>query len=581
MQNNASRRRRGRRRLRWAGALIFVALLAALFVVIYGGAKDEEIAASPSPKPSASVTPAVSPTPSPEFQPYAVTSTVPSKLLAGMGILANGSPQSAYSAAEPFDFGLGETYTAVQGIVTFRGNNFRDGGAYGAVDFSPGKLEKAYNLPTGTLTAPDGTTFSGSGFVGQPLVMTWPKDTRAHMDLYDWAKGQDTLTEVIYATMDGKVYFFELGTGKATRDPLDLGYPFRGSGALDPRGYPILYLGSGGDSEAGASHIFVVSLLNAQVLYEFGAEDSFATRSGAASFDGSPLVDAQTDTLIYPGDNGVLYLLKLNAAFDAQAGTLSVQPSNMVKWHYSGKRTTDDSFWPGTRASCVIWGSCLIVADHGGNLICLDLNTLTVKWAQNVLDDTNDSPVLEMEDGHPYLYISTSFHLGWRGSNTATVPVWKIDAVTGQIVWHTDYTCYSTADLSGGVQGTIAVGKNKLGDLIFVPMARPAVMGGAYGSYLVALDKETGKEAWHVDNNGYSWSSPVVVYDSQGNGYIIYCTTEGYIYLLDGRTGDKLDAAKLGTSIDASPVAYNDMVVVGTRDAEIWGIRLAPPSPPQ
>lgn len=35
----------------------------------------------------------------------------------------------------------------------------------------------------------------------------------------------------------------------------------------------------------------------------------------------------------------------------------------------------------------------------------------------------------------------------------------KIDAETGEIVWRTDYTCYTVQDLSGGVQGTIAVGK--------------------------------------------------------------------------------------------------------------------------
>ena len=61
------------------------------------------------------------------------------------------------------------------------------------------------------------------------------------------------------------------------------------------------------------------------------------------------------------------------------------------------------------------------------------------RQVQDTLDDTNCTPVLEIEDGHPYIYASTSFHLGWRSYNTATVPVWKIDAVTGEIVWQTDY----------------------------------------------------------------------------------------------------------------------------------------------
>ena len=38
--------------------------------------------------------------------------------------------------------------------------------------------------------------------------------------MYDWAKEKDDLVEVIYACMDGYVYFLDLETGEATRDPL-------------------------------------------------------------------------------------------------------------------------------------------------------------------------------------------------------------------------------------------------------------------------------------------------------------------------------------------------------------------------
>ncbi|MEI3413380.1 MAG: hypothetical protein V8Q57_09485 [Blautia sp.] len=57
------------------------------------------------------------------------------------------------------------------------------------------------------------------------------------------AKEDDDLVEVIYACMDGYVYFLDLKTGKPTRDTLNLGFTFKGAGALDPRGYPILYVG--------------------------------------------------------------------------------------------------------------------------------------------------------------------------------------------------------------------------------------------------------------------------------------------------------------------------------------------------
>ena len=239
-----------------------------------------------------------------------------------------------------------------------------------------------------------------------------------------------------------------------------------------------------------------------------------------------------------------------------------------MKWRYYGTRSSGR--YLGMEDSAVIWRGHLIIAENGGNLFCLDLNSLTVDWVQDVLDDTNDSPVLEMENGKPYIYISTSFHYGWRSTDTAVIPIWKVDAQTGEIVWHRDYTCYTVPEVSGGVQGTIALGKNNVSDLIYVPVART---GSASAGKLVALYKDTGKVAWEFDSY-YAWSSPVVVYDSRGDGYIVYCTCGGYMYLLDGRTGEKLDERNLGGNIEASPVVYGNTIVVGTRRQLIYGIRL-------
>ena len=73
----------------------------------------------------------------------------------------------------------------------------------------------------------------------------------------------------------------------------------------------------------------------------------------------------------------------------------------------------------------------------------------------------------------------------------------------------------------------------------------------------------------------YSWSSPVIVYDSEGNGYIVYCTAGGYMYLIDGRTKNVLDSINLGGNVEASPAVYNNTVVVGTRAQKIWGINIS------
>lgn len=590
-QSQLTKTQRGKKRPTGAFSAVLVVLVIVLGFFIWKNATTDPLKKtdsslessehSPSPPvenetPEPKETPETSPTPSiPEFNPQSVESTAPSKFISLTGIMVNGQETNTYAPSDTIDFPLPSDYTDVQGIVTFRGNNFRDSAAYGTASMEQRKFSSDSNwtVATGSLQAPDGEYWSGSGWVGQPLMMTWPKEVRAKMNMHDWAKQAETLTEVIYATMDGNVYFLDLETGKKTRDNLNLGFTFKGSGALDPRGYPILYLGAGYNSSKGTSRAFIINLLDCSVMYEFGSADSYSMRGSLSFFDGSALVDAETDKLIYPGENGILYIIKLNTNYDPVAGTLSIAPSDVVKWRYSGIRSSSSKYWLGMEDSAVIWRGHLIMSDNGGHLMCLDLNTLQLKWVQDVLDDTNCTPVLELEDGHPYVYTSTSFRAGWRApaGSAVTIPIWKIDAVTGEIVWQKDYKCYTQDGVSGGTQGTLAIGKNKLSNLIFVPVARTPDPGTGI---LAALDKKTGEVVWEIQTQVYSWSSPVAVYDSEGNGYIVFCTAGGYMYLIDGQTKTVLDSINLGGNVEASPAVYNNTIVVGTRAQAIWGVKL-------
>ncbi len=228
---------------------------------------------------------------------------------------------SDYKPTDRIEFGKGSDYTSVDGIVTFRGNNFRDNASYGHTKMKDYKMKDLWSYQTGSLTYGD-ACWTGSGWTGQPLMAKWPKETRAAMNMYDWARQDDDLVEVIYACMDGYIYFLELDTGRETREPLYLGYTFKGAGALDPRGYPIMYVGAGYDSNEGTARAFIINLLDCSVMYTFGNNDEFSLRGSLSFFDSSALVDAETDTLIYPGENGILYLMKLHTKYDEAAGTL-------------------------------------------------------------------------------------------------------------------------------------------------------------------------------------------------------------------------------------------------------------------
>lgn len=560
------------------GIVIFVALLAVLVMVVMRGIAAnkalEETAESPAVTVQPTPTPTPEPTPTPvglpDFKPHSVDGTEPERLISSTAIMVDGEVVEQYESDYEINFDLPERYTELEGIVTFRGDNFRSGAAYGTAAVSSKTLTKAWSKSTSGLSDSDGIYWSGSGWTGQPLIVKWPEATRKNISaMYDWAREKEGLVEVIYATLDGHVYFYELTSGEYTREPLNLGFNYKGAGALDPRGYPILYVGSGVDSVNGRSRVKVVNLIDNSVMFEFGHNETFANR-GWHMFDSSPLVSAETDQLIYPGENGILYIIHLNTKYNEQTGELSVDPDNIVKWKYNGVRS-GSRYWLGVESSAAIINNYIFLADNGGNLMCLDLNTLELVWVQDVLDDTNCSPVVDVENGHPYIYISTSFHYGWRSYSTAAIPIFKIDAETGEIVWRTDYTCYTVQDLSGGVQGTIAVGKNKLSDMIFVPIARTP---GASSGTLAALKKDTGEVVWEKETSMYSWSSPVDFYDADGNGYLLYCNSGFNMFLIDGKTGEQLDYMNLGGNIEASPAMYGNYAVVGTRAMRTYCIQV-------
>lgn len=560
------------------GIVIFVALLAVLVMVVMRGIAAnkalEETAESPAVTVQPTPTPTPEPTPTPvglpDFKPHSVDGTEPERLISSTAIMVDGEVVEQYESDYEINFDLPERYTELEGIVTFRGDNFRSGAAYGTAAVSSKTLTKAWSKSTSGLSDSDGIYWSGSGWTGQPLIVKWPEATRKNISaMYDWAREKEGLVEVIYATLDGHVYFYELTSGEYTREPLNLGFNYKGAGALDPRGYPILYVGSGVDSVNGRSRVKVVNLIDNSVMFEFGHNETFANR-GWHMFDSSPLVSAETDQLIYPGENGILYIIHLNTKYNEQTGELSVDPDNIVKWKYNGVRS-GSRYWLSVESSAAIINNYIFLADNGGNLMCLDLNTLELVWVQDVLDDTNCSPVVDVENGHPYIYISTSFHYGWRSYSTAAIPIFKIDAETGEIVWRTDYTCYTVQDLSGGVQGTIAVGKNKLSDMIFVPIARTP---GASSGTLAALKKDTGEVVWERETSMYSWSSPVDFYDADGNGYLLYCNSGFNMFLIDGKTGEQLDYMNLGGNIEASPAMYGNYAVVGTRAMRTYCIQV-------
>jgi len=505
--------------------------------------------------------------------PHATAQTDPKNLGIVTELEVDGEPAESYRRSRPIYFDTDRKYTELEGIVTFRGDHQRSGGAYGTSALREKKLEIAWSVNTGRLQKGYGHGYwSGSGWTGQPLIVRWTPEQRAMMNLSAEKADKDGLTEVIYSTMDGKVYFLDLEDGSRTRSEIEVGLPFKGAGALDPRGYAV-YLGPGdsGPTEDKYARSFVYSLADQQKLFEFGGKDPFSLRK-FHGYDSSHIVDPETDTLIEPGENGILYTFRLNTHYDANTGKVTMQPTERVKLRYRSARSSEEVYWLGMEDSSVIWKNFIYIADNGGNLFCIDLNTMQLVWAQDVADDTNGSPVFSVEDGVPYLYIATSLH--WKACKffkLGNVPIFKINAVTGEYVWIRKYFCNTIAGVSGGVQATCALGKGNSDDLVFFPVARtPQVRSGL----LVALSKKTGEEVWRFPMERYAWSSPVLVENEQGETYLLQGDSKGTLFLLDAPTGKLIDSIELGANIEATPAVFEDTLVVGTRGEKIFGVRI-------
>lgn len=496
--------------------------------------------------------------PTPTLNPVHTADSDPANWKVKWEIMVDGAIVDNYQAENPLSFGTEQEYFAQEGIPSFRGSNYRQGASYGIATISEEKLSNTWNKGVGSIGK-----WGGTGWTGQPLAVRWNEEAMKNMGIYESKKQKEGLVEVIQTSMDGHIYFFDADDGSYTRDPINLGMVIKGTASLDPRGWPIMYVGSGING-ATAPKMYVVSLLENKVLYSKVGTDNFSKRAWYA-FDSSPMVCAATDTLIWPGESGVLYSLKLNTQYDPEAGTLSVDPEIVVKTRYSSSlgRTV------GYEASIVIVDHYGFVGDNGGLFFCIDLNTMGLIWARDIGDDLNATPVFQWEDGNGYLYLGTSMEYG-----QGTARIYKVNANNGDFVWKREFKNIPyDKNVSGGVLSSPLLGKAGTeleGQIIFSISKTPNAVKGL----LVALDTTTGESVWEKSLDRYCWSSPVVFYTADNKAYIALGDSGGTISLMNAK-GDVLHTVNIGANIEASPVVFENYLVVGTRASKISGVKVS------
>ena len=510
----------------------------------------------------------------------ATSDTNPDNLDITSALYVDGELVNNYTREDPIYFStdLLNNFTDVEGIITFRGNYYRNLQSYGTASILEQAFDRNYwSFSTGKVLKSDGVNYwSGNGWTGQPLVVKWDEETKQIMNLYEEAKNKKDLVEVIYPGMDGFIHFLDLDTGKPTRDAINVGMTFKGTASLHPGGIPMVICGSG-DAQTGmygesiSPRVYIYSLIDGTLLYEFGADDETAPRVWHA-YDSSPIIHEETDTLIYPGENGVLYTLKLNTEYDPEKATLTVDPSEFVQYTYSAARSSESKYTWGVESSATVWGSYLFMGDNGGIVSCIDLNTMKMVWACNVEEDVNSTPILEEdENGNRFLYVATTLKFNTNEHYIGEAAIFKLNAMTGEIIWKKPFEVHTVKGLAGGVLSTGILGKGVISDYVIYSVSKtPSIDSG----YIIALNKETGEEIWRHDLPMYSWSSGDVIYANDGKAYLIQGCQNGDLLLMDAATGEVLDKMNFGTGIEATPAIFGNKLVVGTRNEKIIGVTI-------
>ncbi len=633
MQKRSYARRRTYRRKAHArfyviiGALI-VALGAGIFFIVQAAADQPGSKESPSamvvltppgtsaaPKPTETPAPTPSPTPTPlptlaaDLAPKAAEGeTDPAKFGFETHVYDDNEEKDSYTRPDPVSFSSGGDYSVLQGITTYRGNNYRDtASSYGTANITNGKLKLLQIKKT---TSSIGK-WSGSACTGQPLIVMWPDKTREKMtSLYSDFKSKQGFTEVIMPSVDGRIYFMELSTGAKTRDPIKIGAPTKGTASLDPRGYPIIYVGQGLNSAGSMTacndmYVRAYSLIDGKLLYKFGAttRDPKAYRKGWQAYDASPLIDAASDTLIEPGENGVLYTVKLNTVYDPEAGTVKMDPEPIVKYTYTttrNKKALGGSGVWGMENSPVGWRNYLLFTDNVGMLQCVDLNTMKLVYANDLENDSDVSMLLEEDKAKQnfYLYTGCEFDdtVVNASSSKGTCYARKIDGLTGKILWTTPFNVNTPIDgsIDGGILASPILGKEgtTMEGLIIFTVSNAVLEDNTKTALMVALDKNDGHIVWQIDlyadnhdNSGWTPSSPAAVYSADGKGYIVQCLYKGTVKLIrvDGATengaavADSVNVSSLfggnePNSFEATPAVFNNTIVVGSRSGHFFYI---------
>lgn len=482
-----------------------------------------------------------------------------------------------------------EYMTKAFGVLTYRGNAFRQNAAVGTVE-DASQLSLVWTVEGGSIKAKS-RTYYGFGWTNQPLIVQWPGNVRKDMDLTDGKAEKTALKEVIAAGLDGKIYFLDLEDGSQTREVINLGYPIRSTPAVTTFGYPQMVVGQYARflaNKTGNIGLHFYELLdgteNLTIDGLDGGSKKIRAYNDVGAFDTSALYDRNSDTFITAGTNGMLYTIHMNTVYEQGDETheskLTINPEiTLMKSRTKNQKDANTA----VEASIAMYGGYAFYADVQGVLRCVDVNTMTTIWAVETGDAVKASIALDQDaDGQLWLYTANTLLNRSKGD----VTIRRYNAQTGAEDWALAVNATKKSSSTAGAMASPVVGQHELNDLVYFTLSNLSASGSeklmgsgtkAQSGVLVALNKNTGKVVWTKSLGEYCYSSPVAVYNENGKGWIIQATNDGLLMLLDGLTGETINTLQLNGTIESSPAVYRNMLVIcttGKNTSFIYGVKI-------
>ena len=221
-----------------------------------------------------------------------------------------------------------------------------------------------------------------------------------------------------------------------------------------------------------------------------------------------------------------------------------------------------------------VYNNYVYYGDIAGILQCVDLNTLTPVWAVDTGDSIESTPALDVEDGSVVaLYTANAIV---NGGKNGVCTIRRLNALTGAEEWSyevPDLVYASKRDI--GIYASPVVGQEAIRDLVIFTATNDEA-----GAKVIALNKADGKVVWETALESATLSSPVAVYNEDGDAWLIQAESNGKIHLMDATDGSILDTLTLTSgegeestlTIEGSPAVYGNLMIIGTTGKDAGGV---------